>query len=349
MRATIKDIAERVGVSKSLVSMYLNNHPLASRIAERTKKKIDEAVREMNYQPSVTARALKNGKSKTIGLVIAEISGIYSSFYTQSLMYEALKYNYQLLVSLTRFNQEEEKQCLINLINRQTDGTIYTPCLIPDERTRKLLTGYPILLANIVLPEYNSYTHEYIPSFQKFFSDLKKAGCRRICGLFLSQADTWTILSQKFCREFQMEFFLVQYRPNMVAEIYEKLVVCKSDCVICSSSIMPRKIIAYCRENGIMEIPHFVYSYTLPNDFIDHETVFGVIVNPFKPQVSERMARIVEMIEHPETGIRHQTIPTRYLNRQELREYYTEQVEDPYYEKIVEERTFFLNRKGNER
>ena len=43
------------------------------------------------------------------------------------------------------------------------------------------------------------------------------------------------------------------------------------------------------------------------------------------------------------------TIPTRYLNRQELREYYTEQVEDPYYEKIVEERTFFLNRKGNER
>ena len=80
MRATIKDIAERVGVSKSLVSMYLNNHPLASRIAERTKGKIDEAVREMNYQPSVTARALKNGKSRTIGLVIAEISGIYSSF-----------------------------------------------------------------------------------------------------------------------------------------------------------------------------------------------------------------------------------------------------------------------------
>ena len=47
MRATIKDIAERVGVSKSLVSMYLNNHPLSARIAEKTKKRIREAVQEM--------------------------------------------------------------------------------------------------------------------------------------------------------------------------------------------------------------------------------------------------------------------------------------------------------------
>ena len=49
MRTRIKDIAERVGVSTALVSMYLNDHPLA-RMAEDTKRKIDEAVREMNYQ-----------------------------------------------------------------------------------------------------------------------------------------------------------------------------------------------------------------------------------------------------------------------------------------------------------
>ncbi len=58
MRTRIKDIAERVGVSTALVSMYLNDHPLA-RMSEDTKRKIDEAVREMNYQPSATARSLK--------------------------------------------------------------------------------------------------------------------------------------------------------------------------------------------------------------------------------------------------------------------------------------------------
>lgn len=345
MRATIKDIAERVGVSKSLVSMYLNKHPLSARIAEKTKKKIEEAVREMNYQPSVTARALKNGKSKTIGLVIAEISGIYSSFYAQSLLNEALKYNYQLFISLTRFNQEEEKNCLENLINRQTDGTIYNPTLIPDERIRKILSDYPILLSNIVLPEYNSYTLEYQPALEQAFSELKKAGCKRICGLFMSQTDLWTILSQKLCREFQMDFNLLLHHRNTAAEIYEKLSQCKPDCVICTSSIMPNKIICYCQENGIVEIPRFVYSYTLPNDFIDHGAVFGVIVNPFKPQVKERMARIVEMIEHPGTEITHLTIPTRYLKPEEVREYYKKQAEDPYYRTIIEERGYFLNKK----
>lgn len=349
MRATIKDIAERVGVSKSLVSMYLNKHPLSARIAEKTKKKIEEAVREMNYQPSVTARALKNGKSKTIGLVIAEISGIYTSFYAQSLLNEALKYNYQLFISLTRFNQEEEKNCLVNLINRQTDGTIYSPCLIPDDRIKKILTGYPILLSNIILPEYNSCTLEHRPALEHAFAELKRAGCRRICGLFMSQTDLWTILSQELCREFQMDFSLVLHHQNAAAEIYKKLSQCKPDCVICTSSIMPNKIICYCQENGIVEIPRFVYSYTLPNDFIDHDAIFGVIVNPFKPQVKERMARIVEMIEQPETEIRHLTIPTHYLKPEEVQEYYKEQAKDPYYRTIIEERGFFLNRKGNKR
>ena len=64
MRATIKDIAKRVGVSNSLVSLYLNNRPLAARIAESTKRKIDEAVKELNYKPSATAVALKKGKSR---------------------------------------------------------------------------------------------------------------------------------------------------------------------------------------------------------------------------------------------------------------------------------------------
>ena len=58
MRATLKDIAERVGVTKALVSLYLNNHPLSVKIAKSTKEKIDRAVKELNYHPSTTWRLL---------------------------------------------------------------------------------------------------------------------------------------------------------------------------------------------------------------------------------------------------------------------------------------------------
>ena len=115
MRTRIKDIAERVGVSTALVSMYLNDHPLA-RMAEDTKRKIDEAVRD--YQPSVTARSLKKGKSKTLGLVIADIASVYSGFSSEMLLDEADKHGYQLLISVTRFNKEKEQKCLQNLMNR---------------------------------------------------------------------------------------------------------------------------------------------------------------------------------------------------------------------------------------
>ena len=119
MRVRIKDVAERAGVSTTMVSLYLNHHPLSARMAEKTKQRIDEAVRELNYQPSATARSLKKGKSKTLGLVIGEIAGVNSSFYSQMLLEEAEKYDYQLLISLTRYSREQELKCLQNLFSRQ--------------------------------------------------------------------------------------------------------------------------------------------------------------------------------------------------------------------------------------
>ena len=145
MRTRIKDIAERVGVSTALVSMYLNDHPLA-RMAEDTKRKIDEAVREMNYQPSVTARSLKKGKSKTLGLVIADIASVYSGFSSEMLLDEADKHGYQLLISVTRFNKEKEQKCLQNLMNRQADGIIYTLDFDPEKPLPDYVRNYPLLL-----------------------------------------------------------------------------------------------------------------------------------------------------------------------------------------------------------
>ena len=50
MRATLNDVAKAANVSASLVSMHLNGHPLAKRIAEETKRRIDEAVRRLEVE-----------------------------------------------------------------------------------------------------------------------------------------------------------------------------------------------------------------------------------------------------------------------------------------------------------
>ena len=54
MKATLKDIAARVGVTSQLVSFYLN-HPETTRVARETREKIDAAVKELNYRPNSPA------------------------------------------------------------------------------------------------------------------------------------------------------------------------------------------------------------------------------------------------------------------------------------------------------
>lgn len=75
-RSTIADVARRAGVSKATVSRFLNHRDtlLSLEIASR----VEAAVRELSYTPSPMAQALKRGRSRLIGLVVADITNPYS-------------------------------------------------------------------------------------------------------------------------------------------------------------------------------------------------------------------------------------------------------------------------------
>ena len=78
MRVTLKDIAARAGVSKSLVSMYLNGNP-AARLQPETRERIDRAIAELGYRPSFAAQALAQGRTKMIGFVVGGVRDPYFS------------------------------------------------------------------------------------------------------------------------------------------------------------------------------------------------------------------------------------------------------------------------------
>ena len=114
MKATLKDIAARVGVTSQLVSFYLN-HPETTRVARETREKIDAAVKELNYRPNSVARALCTGKTGTIGLIMGGLTERKRGCYIHSLMNEAKRYGYHLLTAITNYNQREEQEILENL------------------------------------------------------------------------------------------------------------------------------------------------------------------------------------------------------------------------------------------
>ena len=73
-KTTIKDIALKLEVSASTVSRALNNHP---DISDAVKQKIQETARLLKYRPSTAALHLKQGTSKSIALILPQITSFF--------------------------------------------------------------------------------------------------------------------------------------------------------------------------------------------------------------------------------------------------------------------------------
>ena len=69
MRATLKDVAQRAGVSSATVSYVLNGK---QSVSEKTKQRVLEAVRQLDYVPDLNARGLSMRDSKLIGVVVPQ-------------------------------------------------------------------------------------------------------------------------------------------------------------------------------------------------------------------------------------------------------------------------------------
>jgi DNA-binding LacI/PurR family transcriptional regulator len=78
-RTTLRSLAEHCGVSKAAVSYVINGSPGAKRIPRQTQELIREAARKLNYRPNHLAQALSRKRSRTIGVLIPEITEGHAS------------------------------------------------------------------------------------------------------------------------------------------------------------------------------------------------------------------------------------------------------------------------------
>lgn len=125
-RATIKDIANEVGVSHTTVSYVLNNNP-NQKISEKTRLAVLAAARKLNYVPNETARSLRMDSTKCIAVAL-EKSITHSRFYSilQGIRQELVTEGYGLL--LMDFQARETSHnpdYLESVLQRRTDGIIY--------------------------------------------------------------------------------------------------------------------------------------------------------------------------------------------------------------------------------
>lgn len=110
MKITIKEVAEQAKVSPSTVSRVLSN---SSQISEKTKERVREVIRELNYKPNAFARSLANRKSRIIGVVLpSEAQDLLSNpFFLQAMKgmsSYAKKKKYYITYAFSDYDREEE-------------------------------------------------------------------------------------------------------------------------------------------------------------------------------------------------------------------------------------------------
>jgi LacI family transcriptional regulator len=119
--ASINDVARQAGVSVTTVSKVLNNY---SDVSSKTRQKVNDAVRELNYQPNVVARGLVKGRSWTVGLVLREcVTNPFVSELIEGTRVSLGRHGYDLL-HLSTPCDDPEYSFVKHCISRHVDGVI---------------------------------------------------------------------------------------------------------------------------------------------------------------------------------------------------------------------------------
>lgn len=155
--ASLNDIAERLNVSKTLVSLVLNGKGREHRISEEVCKKVQEMAKELNYQPNQIAKGLRTGKTNTIGLIIADIANPFFGKLGREIENEASKYGYRVIFCSSDESAENSGHQIDMLLQGQVDGLIISPPAGSEQQIQALQRSRkPYVLIDRYFPEIDS-------------------------------------------------------------------------------------------------------------------------------------------------------------------------------------------------
>lgn len=191
MSVTLKDIAKETGLSVATVSKYINGATLK----ERNRVAIERAIKKLGYTVNEYARGLKSRKSRTIGVIIPELSNL---FITQIItkMEEILRSrNYSVIICDCHTDSKLECDAVKFLLGKMVDGIINMPVNQDGRHLRPALErGIPVLLIDRTIPQLKNVDSVLIDNAgaaDDAASFLLERGHRRI-GIIVGPQDVFT-------------------------------------------------------------------------------------------------------------------------------------------------------------
>ncbi|BDG59061.1 LacI family DNA-binding transcriptional regulator [Caldinitratiruptor microaerophilus] len=146
---TARDVANRAGVSQSTVSRVLNNHP---HVRPETRKRVLDAIAELDYHPNQAARSLVTQRTGSIGLVVGDIRNPFFAETAKGIVDTSRSYGYRVVLCTTDNQDTLQSEAIKLLRSQEVDGLIFGSVRMDDAEVLALIeSGFPCVLYNRVL------------------------------------------------------------------------------------------------------------------------------------------------------------------------------------------------------
>ena len=148
-KVSLDDISKELGVSKTLVSFVMNGRAKEKRISDEMAEKVLAKAKELGYKADYLARALRTGKSQTLGLIMADISNAFFSKLARSIENEASKHGYNVIFGSSDEDFVKSGKLIEVFKNKKVDGLIICPTIGDRRHVLKLdKEKYPYVLVD---------------------------------------------------------------------------------------------------------------------------------------------------------------------------------------------------------
>lgn len=154
MRVSLKDIADKLELSKATVSWTLSGKGDERGISMATQEKVFQCAKEFNYEPNLLARSLHKGYSKTIGLIIPDITDSFYSRIACVVEKEADEQGYSVMIGNSESKIEKENKLIRLFKAKQVDGILLAPTKVSKSEIDILINeSYPLVLFDRYFPQ----------------------------------------------------------------------------------------------------------------------------------------------------------------------------------------------------
>ena len=142
-KVTIKDIAEIAGVSKATVSFFLNGK--YNKMSAETYQRIQNAIDQTGYSPSVAARSLNDKSPHLFGVIIGNITKPFANRIVKGIEDYADESSYMTIVASSEFETEKEMSYIKSMLALGVDGFLIQPTVNFNEIRKTLTIDKPIV------------------------------------------------------------------------------------------------------------------------------------------------------------------------------------------------------------